>query len=79
MKDSYSKELNKVFSELHVDPDKGLSSDDIKKRIIKYGYNTLPKKKNKSVFKIFLDGLKDNRVLYAGYYFQFVADDGGIL
>ena len=63
MKDAYLKDIEKVLDELEVDPDKGLSFSEAKKRAGKYGYNTLPKKKNASVLKIFFSGMLDPIVI----------------
>ena len=57
------KDLKKVFEELKVDPDKGLSFSEVKKRTNKYGYNTLPKKKGASIPKIFFSGMLDPIVI----------------
>ena len=58
----YNKEIENVEKELGTSLD-GLSSQEIKLRINKYGKNILPKKKKDSVFKIFFNELKDPIVL----------------
>ena len=63
MKNSYLKSIDKVFEELNVDPDVGLSVDEVDKRLNKYGYNALPKKKNNSIAKIFFSGFLDPIVI----------------
>ena len=49
----YSQTKNQIFNNLDTS-EKGLTSKDCQKRIIKYGPNVLPKKKKESIFKIFL-------------------------
>ena len=63
MKDSYLKSLDKVFDELKVNPDNGLNDKDIKERLNMYGYNSLPKKKGVSIFKLFFSGMADPIVI----------------
>ena len=48
----YSKELEKVFTELQTNPEIGLPIDEIPARIEKYGVNELPKIK-KSIWRIY--------------------------
>ena len=63
MKDSYLKSIDKVLDELKVNPDSGLNDHEIKERINKYGYNSLPKKKGVSIFKLFFGGMMDPIVI----------------
>ena len=58
----YNKEIKEIERELKTSID-GLIDKEVKNRIEKYGKNTLPKKKKDSVFKIFLNELKDPIVL----------------
>ena len=58
----YNKDIKEIEEELNTSVD-GLTSKEAKKRIEKYGENTLPKKKKDSVFKIFFNELKDPIVL----------------
>ena len=58
----YNKEIKDVEKELKTSID-GLTSKEAKKRLQKYGKNTLPKKKKDSIFKIFFNELKDPIVL----------------
>jgi len=58
----YNEEIKEIEQELNTSVD-GLTSKEAKKRIEKYGENTLPKKKKDSVFKIFFNELKDPIVL----------------
>ena len=48
----YSQTKNQIFNNLDTS-EKGLTSKDCQKRIIKYGHNVLPKKKKESILKIF--------------------------
>ena len=52
MNNWYSKDTNEVCKKLGVD-EKGLSKEEAKKRLEKYGKNELPKPKKDSVLKIF--------------------------
>ena len=58
----YNKEIKDVEKELQTSID-GLTSKQAKKRLEKFGKNSLPKKKKDSVFKIFFHELKDPIVL----------------
>jgi len=58
----YSKDKEYVCDKLEV-TDKGLNTSEVKKRIEKYGKNTLPKQKKDSVLKIFFSEFKDPIVL----------------
>ena len=58
----YNKEIKEIEQELNTSAD-GLTDKEVKNRIEKYGKNILPKKKKDSVFKIFLNELKDPIVL----------------
>lgn len=58
----YRKTTEAILKELETGK-AGLSSEEAKKRLQKYGKNTLPKKKPKSVFKIFFSEFKDPMVI----------------
>jgi len=58
----YNKKIEDIEHELETSID-GLTDKEAKKRLDKYGKNTLPKKKKDSVFKIFFNELKDPIVL----------------
>ncbi len=47
-------DIDKVASELKVDPDKGLSEKEAKERLKKYGYNEIPEYKQSIWHRIFL-------------------------
>jgi P-type Ca2+ transporter type 2C len=52
-------EIQEVTKALEADPTKGLSSDEVKQRLEKYGLNQLVEKKGRSPFSIFIDQFKD--------------------
>ena len=54
----YSLTKEDIFDKLKTD-ESGLTSKEAKKRLEKYGTNTLPKKKKDSVLKIFLNEFKN--------------------
>jgi len=62
MNNWYSKNIEDVYDSLNVEGT-GLSNKEAKKRLEKYGKNTLPKQKKDSVFKIFFSEFKDPIVL----------------
>ena len=62
MSQYYSKNVDELFTNLKTS-NNGLSSFDVKKRIEKYGYNTIPRKEKDSLFKIFISQLIDPIVL----------------
>lgn len=55
----YNKDSNDVIKEFQVDPQRGLSSEEVLIRREKYGYNVLDSKKQKSLFRMFLEQLND--------------------
>ena len=55
----FSKAIPDVLSELHVDPDTGLSSAEVAKRQEQYGLNKLIGKKRKSILQLFIAQLQD--------------------
>lgn len=57
------KTLEEVANAFSVDPDKGLSMQEAKKRREKYGRNELPKKKGTKPIKLFLKQFKDFLIL----------------
>ena len=63
MKNYYACDINKIFDELKVDPDKGLEDKEALSRIEKYGYNMLPHKKSDSILRIFFNGFVDPIVI----------------
>ena len=58
----YAMSIDEIFKKFQVNED-GLSTNEAKKRIEKYGKNSLPKKKKDSLLKIFFSELLDPIVL----------------
>jgi P-type Ca2+ transporter type 2C len=52
-------EIEELTKALEADPAKGLSSDEVKQRLEKYGPNQLLEKKGRSPLSIFIDQFKD--------------------
>ena len=59
----YSKNVNEIKSDFNVDFEKGLNSDEVKKRREKYGYNELAAKKKKSIIVKFFEEFKDFMII----------------
>lgn len=59
----YFREINDVTKEVNVDLTKGLSSEEVKKRIEKYGENRLKEAKQKSFFSLFISQFMDVLIL----------------
>ena len=55
----FTKSQEQVLNELNVDPKEGLSTEEVKKRLEKYGYNKLKSKAKKSLLELFIAQLKD--------------------
>ncbi len=55
----FLKSIEEVLKELDVDPAAGLSEDEAKARLIKYGPNKLHGKKKKTILQLFFAQLKD--------------------
>ena len=62
MSQYYSKSTEELFTNLKTS-DNGLSSFDVKRRIEKYGYNTIPRREKDSLLKIFISQIIDPIVL----------------
>ena len=62
MSQYYSKSSEELFTNLKTS-DNGLSSSDVKRRIEKYGYNTIPRREKDSLLKIFISQIMDPIVL----------------
>ena len=58
----YSKSTEELYTNLKTS-NNGLSSFDVKRRIEKYGLNTIPRKEKDSLLKIFLGQITDPIVL----------------
>lgn len=61
--DAFTKEAEKVIKEQSVDPDNGLSEDEVKQRRKKHGKNKIPEKGTTSPLKIFIKQFKDFLIL----------------
>ncbi|MBU5590525.1 calcium-transporting P-type ATPase, PMR1-type [Clostridium sp. MSJ-4] len=55
----FKKSIEETLQELNVDPEKGLSSEEAKNRLEKYGENKLASKAKKTGIQIFFSQLKD--------------------
>ena len=55
----FTKSQEQVLNELNVDLKEGLSTEEVQKRLEKYGYNKLKSKAKKSLLELFLAQLKD--------------------
>ena len=58
----YNKDIETIEKELNTSLH-GLTDEEVKKRTVKYGKNTLPKKKKDSILKIFFGEFKDPIIL----------------
>lgn len=80
----FSKNIDEVFTNLRTS-EAGLSSHDVKKRIEKYGYNTIPRKEKDGLLLIFIKEIIEPIVLllFAASIFSFltgeIVDGIGIL
>lgn len=59
----YSKTTKEVLDQLKVEPQSGLTGDEAKKRLEKYGPNELKGTERESLFKRFLDQMKDPMII----------------
>src|SRR3990170_6107426 len=55
----HSMETEQVLKELNTDPHHGLTEDEIKRRLEKYGYNELKKEEKVSPFILFINQFKN--------------------
>ena len=63
----FLKSNKEVFSELDVDPARGLSEKEAEARLQKHGPNKLSSKKKKSIFRLFVC-CRDNYPFYGRVY-----------
>ena len=63
MEKYYKRSINEVQEELSVNANKGLSSDEVAKRLAQYGKNKLTAKQKKSLLVLFIEQLKSFMVL----------------
>lgn len=59
----YNRSIAETAKELNTSPDKGLSSQEAKERLLQYGYNEFAKKKGKSLFGKFLAQFKSFMII----------------
>lgn len=59
----FSKSIEETLEELSVDPQAGLSEEEAKARLIKYGPNKIQKKKKKTILQLFIAQL-NNTLIY---------------
>ncbi|HBT38859.1 MAG TPA: hypothetical protein DEA64_01925, partial [Pseudothermotoga sp.] len=59
MKEFYRLSMEQVCRELSVDPQKGLSSEEAKRRLQQYGPNELAEKKRRTILQMFLSQFTD--------------------
>ena len=60
---AYKDEVKKVLQDFNVDSKTGLTTEEVKKRQLEYGYNELKEKKKKTLFVMFLEQFKDFLVI----------------
>ena len=63
MEKYYKKSIDEVQEELNVNLNKGLSSDEVEKRLAEYGENRLTAKAKKSLLTLFVEQFKSFMVL----------------
>ena len=59
MSNWHSMEVDQILKQLNTDPQKGLTEDEVKTRLEKYGYNELKKEKKISALSIFINQFKN--------------------
>ncbi|XP_043507735.1 calcium-transporting ATPase sarcoplasmic/endoplasmic reticulum type-like [Frieseomelitta varia] len=59
MEDGHCKTVDEVLNYFNVDPDKGLSLDQVKRNQEKYGLNELPAEEGKSIWQLVLEQFDD--------------------
>ena len=55
----FNQSIADVLKELNTDPTKGLSDEEVRKKLAEYGLNQLLSKKKKSFLRIFMEQLRD--------------------
>eukprot|EP00252_Welwitschia_mirabilis_P019468 TRINITY_DN4521_c0_g1_i1.p1 TRINITY_DN4521_c0_g1~~TRINITY_DN4521_c0_g1_i1.p1 ORF type:complete len:1071 (-),score=207.93 TRINITY_DN4521_c0_g1_i1:373-3585(-) len=83
---AWAREIEECAKEFRVDPDRGLSTEEVEKRRKKYGWNELPKHPGPSIWELVAEQFKDTlvRILLAAAVISFVlawldGDEGGEL
>ncbi len=59
MSNWHSMETDQVLKELNTDPRQGLTVEEVRTRLEKYGYNELKKEEKISAFSIFINQFKN--------------------
>ncbi|MGB9598829.1 MAG: cation-transporting P-type ATPase, partial [Minisyncoccales bacterium] len=59
----HSLEVKEVIEKLKTNPETGLSFDEAKKRLEKFGFNELKEVKKRTLFQIFIEQFKDIFIL----------------
>lgn len=59
----HSMEVDQVLKELNTDPHQGLSDEEVRSRLEKYGYNELKKEEQVSPFTLFINQFKNILIL----------------
>ncbi len=63
MKESYQKDLTNIIKELDTNEDKGLTTQEVKKRQEQYGLNELVQKEKKTISKMIVEQLTDKMII----------------
>ena len=76
MSQYYSKNIDEIFTNLKTS-ESGLSNNDVRRRLGKYGYNTIPRKEKDSLLKIFIGQIIDPIVLllFVAVTFSFLSGE----
>ena len=59
----YTQEFSEIISSLKTDTSTGLKTDEVKRRVLEYGYNQLASKRRKSFLIIFLEQFKSFMII----------------
>jgi Ca2+-transporting ATPase len=59
----YNQEISEIISSLKTDTAKGLRTDEVKRRLVEYGYNQLTSKRRKSFVQIFIEQFKSFMII----------------
>jgi Ca2+-transporting ATPase len=60
---NYNREFSEIISSLKTDTTTGLRTDEVKRRLVEYGYNQLDSKRRKSFIVIFLEQFKSFMII----------------
>lgn len=59
----YDREIGEIISQLRTDKTSGLRTDEVKRRLLEYGYNQLASKRRKSFVVMFLEQFKSFMII----------------